>query len=230
MMFHSNGPKSMKNVSRTLKTELVKKLYLLYPILSTHSIFVLTHPALVLDPSWYKSFQFQSGKRIVSFNSRVFTKDEKKMSTLHGELCEIISTLQTYERFIIGSPHPIKLFRDHKPLLYLWARKGRLSHHFFRYQVTITQLTNLQIIWTPGKNLAFPDLLSRIVSLKDRNGHQLAHKEISKDISFFIRSGHEVQYLIDQKSFADDGNDSFYPIVCTHMGETKTLHLKNDDT
>ena len=36
-----------------------------------------------------------------------------------------------------------------------------------------------------------------------------------------------MQYLIDHNSSADDGND-FYPIVCTHLGETKALHLKND--
>ena len=44
----------------TLKIELVKKLFLLYPIPSTRSIFMLTHPALVLDPSWYKSFQVEN--------------------------------------------------------------------------------------------------------------------------------------------------------------------------
>ena len=131
---------------------------------------------------------FPSGKRIVSFNSRAFTKDEQKMSTLHRELCRIISALQTYEHFIIGSPHPIKVFCDHKPLLYLWAREGSLSHRFFRYQVIITQFTNLQIIWTSGKNLTFPDLLSRNVSLKDLNGHQLLLKEIPKDIKFFSQT------------------------------------------
>ena len=94
----------------------------------------------------------------------------------------------------------------------------------------ITQFTNLQIILTRGKNLAFPDLLSRYVSLKDLNGHQLAHKEIPKDIRFLNQSGHEVQYLIDHNSSADDGNDDFYPIICTHLGETEELHLKNDGT
>ena len=67
--------------------------------------------------------EFPNGKRIVSFNPRAFTKDEQKMSTLHRELCGIISALQTYELFIISSPHRIKVFCDHKPLLYLWARK-----------------------------------------------------------------------------------------------------------
>ena len=152
------------------------------------------------------------------------------MSTLHRELCRIISALQTYEHFIIRSPHPIKVFCDHKPLLYLWAREGSLSHRFFRYQVIITQFTNLQIIWTSGKNLTFPDLLSRNVSLKDLNGHQLLLKEIPKDIKFFSQSGHEVQYLIDHNSPAESANDDFYPSICTHLGETKKLHLKIDCT
>ena len=98
--------------------------------------------------------EFPSRKCIVSFNSRVFTKDEQKMSTLHRKLCGIISALQTYERSIISSAHPIKNFCDHKRLLYLWARKGRLSHRCLRYQMIITLFTNLQIIWTPGKKLS----------------------------------------------------------------------------
>ena len=66
--------------------------------------------------------------------------------------------------------------------------------------------------------------------MKDLNGHQLAHKEIPKDIRFFNQSGNEVQYLFDHNSSADDKNDDFYPIVCTHLGETKALHLKIDGT
>ena len=54
------------------------------------------------------------------------------------------------------------------------------------------------------KNLAIPDLLSKNVSLKDLNGHQLAHKEIAKDIRFFIQNGHEGHYLIDHNISADD--------------------------
>ena len=58
----------------------------------------------------------------------------------------------------------------------------------------------------------------------------MAHKEILNDIRFFNPSGHEVQYLIDHNGSADDVNDNFYPIVCTHQGEAKALHLKNDGT
>ena len=88
-----------------------------------------------------------------------------------------------------------------------------------------TQLASLQIIWIPGKNLTLPDLQSRNLSLKDLNGHHLLHKETQKVIKFISQSGHEVQYLIDHNSTDESANDDFYPIVCTHLGETKK-HLK----
>ena len=62
------------------------------------------------------------------------------------------------------------------------------------------------------------------------NYHQFAQKEILKDIRFFNQSGQEIQKPIDHNSSADDGNDNFYPIVCTYLCETKAFHLKNDGT
>ena len=80
--------------------------------------------------------QFPEGKRIVSFNSRVFDNAEEKMSSLHRELCGIVSALQTYEHYIIGSPFPIYLYCDHKPILYLGKKRTAIpsifqisSHH-----------------------------------------------------------------------------------------------------
>ena len=104
--------------------------------------------------------QFPEGKRIISFNSTKFDKAEQKMSTLHREICGIVSALQTNEHYIIGSSFPIYLYCDLKPILYLWGSKLQLSHRFFRYQVIITKFQNLKIIWTPGSNLVFPDILS----------------------------------------------------------------------
>ena len=83
--------------------------------------------------------QFPEGQKIVSFNSRVYDRDEQKMPTFHRELCGIVSALQTYEHYIIGSPFPVYFYCDHKPILYLWGRKGQLSLRFFRCQVVITK-------------------------------------------------------------------------------------------
>ena len=103
---------------------------------------------------------FPEGTRIFSFNSRTFDEAEQKMPTLHRELCGQVSALQTYEHYIIGSPFPINLYCNCKPILYLWGRKGQLSHRFFRYQKTITKFQNLRIIWTPASNHLFPDVLN----------------------------------------------------------------------
>ena len=161
--------------------------------------------------------QFPEGKRIVSFNSRVFDKAEQKMSTLHRELCGIVSALQTYEHYIIGSPFPIYLYCDHKPILYLWGRKGQLSHRwFFKYQVMITKFHNLKIIWTPGSNLAFPDILSRTVTLSDINKLQLQHKEIPKEISFYDEKGDQMHNTIKHEDSQDISCNNFFPIIYQH--------------
>ena len=122
------------------------------------------------------------------------------MSTLHGKFCGIMCALQTYEHSIIGYPHPMKIFCDNKTLLYIWARKGTLSHRFFHYQVLLTHFNVLQLMRTPGKVSTFPNLPPRNVSLKDLNGHQLAQKEIPKGIRFLKQRGREVQYQIDHNS------------------------------
>ena len=171
--------------------------------------------------------QFPEGKRMVSFSSRVFDNAEQRMSTLDHELCGIVSALQIYEHYIIRSPFPIYLYSDHKPILYLWGRKGQLSHQFFRYQVIITKFHNPKIIWTPGSNLAFPDILSRNVTLSEANKLQLQHKEIPHDISFYDQDGHKVYYTIKHEEPNASYND-FYPIICKQGNTKKTLSLKND--
>ena len=140
--------------------------------------------------------EFPEGKGLVSFNSTVSENAEQKMSALHRELCGIVSALQTYEHCIIGSPFPIYLYCDHKPIFYLWGQKGQLSHPSFNYQVIITKFHNLKIIWTPGSNLALSDILSRNVTLSEANRLQLQHEEIPHDISFYDQDGHKVHYTI----------------------------------
>ena len=83
--------------------------------------------------------QLLEGKRRISFISRFFDKAEQKITTLHRKLCGKVSALQTYEHYIIRSPFPIYLYCDHKPILYLWERKGQLYHRVFRYQVITTK-------------------------------------------------------------------------------------------
>ena len=168
------------------------------------------------------------GKRIISFNSRIFDEAEQKMSTLHREFCGIVSALQTYEHYIIGSPFPIYLYCDHEPILYLWGRKGQLSHRFFRYQVIITNFQNLKIIWTPGSNLALPDILGRNVTVDEYQHHQLQHKKQPRDIQFFDEHGQQITYKINHEDTTADTCNDFYSIHCQQGKDQKILRLHND--
>ena len=131
------------------------------------------------------------------------------MSTTARELCGFVSALQTYEHELLGSPHPIYLYTDHEALIYLWGRRGKLSHRYFRYQLVISQFQNLKIIWTEGKNLAFPDILSRNVTTKDLDKHQLKHKKIPKDILFYYENGYKENYFIVHDTEKRPSDDFF---------------------
>ena len=150
------------------------------------------------------------------------------MSTLHGELCGIVSALQTYEHCIIGSPFPIYLYCDLKPILYLWGRNGQLSHRFLRYQVIITKFQNLKTFSTPGSNLALSDILNRDVTVKENQKHQLGHKKVPRDIEIYDEHGSPVTYRIQHGDKPNDTCNDFYPIHYQQGNDNKVLRLHND--
>ena len=164
----------------------------------------------------------------ISRLTRAFDKAEQKMSTLHRELCEILSTLQTYEHHIIGSPFPIYLYCDQKPTLHSWGRRGQLSHRFFRYQVIITEFQNLKIFSTKGSNLAFPVILSRNKTIEEYQKNQLQHKSIPWDIEFFDVTSTPVSYQTQNEDNSNDTCNDFYPIKYKRVKEEKLLQLQND--
>ena len=64
---------------------------------------------------------------VMSYNTRIITPQEQKLSTLDRELFGRVHAFHINEFIIIGSPHPIHVFTDHKPLL---LRKETLAHVF----------------------------------------------------------------------------------------------------
>ena len=58
----------------------------------------------------------QNKMKVISYNSRILNPQEQKLSTLDRELLGIVHALQIYEFLIIGFPHSIHIFTDHKPL------------------------------------------------------------------------------------------------------------------
>ena len=103
----------------------------------------------------------QKKMKVISYNSRILIPQEQKLSTLDRELLGIVHALRIYEFLTIGSPHPIHIFTDHKPLLHCSEKKGNLSPRFFRAQMQLTKFSKLKIIHTPGKHVSVADMLGR---------------------------------------------------------------------
>ena len=118
------------------------------------------------------------------------------MSITARELCGVVSALQTYDYYLLGSPHPICLYTDHEALIDLRGKRGKLSHRYFRYQLFKSQFQNLKIIWAEEKHLAFPDILSRNVAIRNLDKHQLKHKKLPKDSLFYEKNSYEEKHFI----------------------------------
>ena len=91
-----------------------------------------------------------------------------------------------------------------------------------------TKFQNLKIIWTPGSNLAFPDILSRNVTVEEYQKHQLGHKRIPRDIEFFDEHGTPVTYQLQHEDNPNDTCNDFYPIKYKRRNEEKILRLQNN--
>ena len=151
--------------------------------------------------------QFPEMKRSVSANSRVFDKAQQKMSPQQRKLCGIMSALQTYEFYIINSPYPIYLFCDYRPTVFL------VSPRTIKYQVVLNKFQNLKIIYNEGKNLAFPDLLSKKVPQGRGRKFQIEHKTVPKDIRFYTSDYKPINYSKPQCDQKKAPRNTSYPVV-----------------
>ena len=124
--------------------------------------------------------------KLVSAISRLFTPIEIRLSTSIRECSAIIFALREYEFSLTGSNHPIVLFTDHKPIIYLITQKNKPNHRVYRFQLILMKFPNLHLIWTEGKNLALPDLLSRTIDEEHFIKTRDITVEIPENIKFFL--------------------------------------------
>ena len=123
-------------------------------------------------------------KKVIYYNSRILNSREQKLSTIDREHLVIVHALQIYEFLIIGSPHPIHIFTDHKRLLHCFTKKGNLSPRFYRAQMLRTKFSKLKLIHTPSKNLSVADMLSRSFTKTELQLNQSKHTQLPPQIDF----------------------------------------------
>ena len=163
-LLHENTPwkwtDEHESLFQKLKMSLTSETELTIPN-TKHPFFITVDASLIGLGAVLFQLNEQNKMKVISYNSRILSPQEQKLSTLDRELLGIVHALQIYEFLIIGSPHPIHIFTDHKPLLHCFTKKGNLSPRFYRAQMQLTKFSKLKIIHTPGKNLSVADMLSR---------------------------------------------------------------------
>ena len=127
---------------------------------------------------------------LVPANFRLFPTTELRLSTIHCECSTIIYALSEYEFLIQGSKHPIILYTEYKPNLVLFIQKNKTNHRVYKLQLILMIFPNLHIVRTEGKNLSFPDLLSRSLTTTIKDEHRLRTVEIPDSIKFFMTQNH----------------------------------------
>ena len=88
----------------------------------------------------------------------------------------------------------------------------------------------MKIIYTEGKNFAFPDLLSRQVPIEEAKKFQIEHKTIPKDIIFYNSDLKPVScaVLLHKEDKTNSSND-FYPIPAQVQGGTGNVMKISDN-
>ena len=168
--------------------------------------------------------------KVISYNSRLLNPQEEKLSTLDRELLGIVHALQSYEFPIIGSPHPIHIFTNHKPLLHCFTKKGNLSPRFYRAQMQLTKFSKLKIIHTPGKNLSVADMLSRSFTKAELQLNQLKHKPLPPQIDFaLLQNGtlKPVHYLIKHEEILPHQTHDSHPILADYGTDQFSIRIND---
>ena len=81
----------------------------------------------------------------------------------------------------------------------------------------------MKIIYTPGSNLAFPDLLSRNIPIADIKKSQNEHKTIPNDIKIILDNGEQICYSVLHKDNNNIFQNDCYPVIAQVQGGKKKL-------
>ena len=195
-----------------------------------HPFFITVDASLIGLGAVLFQVNEQNKMKVISYNSRILNPQEQKLSTLDREHLGIVHALQIYEFLIIGSPHLIHIFTDHKPLLHCFTKKGNLSPRFYRAQMQLTKLSKLKIIHTPGKTLSVADMLSRSFTKAELYFNQLKHKQLPPQIDFaLLQDGtlKPVHYLIKHEEFLPHQKHDSHPILAEYVTDQFSIRIND---
>ena len=95
------------------------------------------------------------------FMSQMFQPAETRYVTTEKEALAVIRGLQSCRHLVLGSPHSVKVYTDHRALLTIIPSDDDCSRRISHWQTKLQEY-NLEISYIPGKSLVVADGLSRM--------------------------------------------------------------------
>ena len=232
-LLHENTPwkwtDEHESLLQKLKMSLTSETELTIPN-TKHPFFITVDAALIGLGAVLLQLNEQNKMKVISYNSPILNPKEQKLLTLDREVLGIVHALQIYEFLTIGSPHPIHIFTDHKPLLHCFTKKDNLSTRFYRAQVQLTIFSKLKLIHTPGQNLSVSDMLSRSFTKAELQLNQLKHKQLPPQIDFTILQNDtlkSVHYLIKHEEILPHQNHDSHPILAEYGTDQFSIRIND---
>ena len=226
--------KEHQQIFEQMKRTITHKLELTMPDI-TKPFYIITDASNTsIGAALLKQHPTERKMKLVSANSRLFTPIEIRLSTLIRECSAIIFTLTEYETLLTGSNHPIVLFTDHKPIIYLFTQKNKPNLRVYRFQLILMKFPNLRIIWTEGTNLALPDLLSRTIDEEHFTKTGDITVEIPENIKFFLAKTPFTNNLESKYSICNNTNDentekTHYPVLANIPNNYFEINIEKNE-
>ena len=129
--------KEHHTIFEQMKRTITHKLELTMPDTKKPFYIITDAPNTGIGAALLQQHPIEKKMRLISANSRLFTPNEMRLSTLIRECSAIIFALTEYEFLLTGSNHPIILFTDHKPIIYLFTQKNKPNHRVYRFQLIL---------------------------------------------------------------------------------------------
>ena len=226
--------KEHQQIFKQMKRTITHKLELTMPD-TTKPFYIITDASNTgIGAALLQQHPTERKMKLVTANSRLFTPIEMRLSTLIRECSAIIFALTEYEFLLTGSNHPIVLFTDHKPIIYLTTQKNKPNHRVYRFHLILMKFPNLHIVWTEGKNLALPVLLSRTIDEEHFTKTRDITVQISENIKFFLAktpftNNLECKYSICNNTNDENTEKTHYPVLASIQNNYFEINIDKNE-
>ena len=95
----------------------------------------------------------------VCYHSRKLDSAQRNYSTVEKECLAIVMTLKHFEVYLSTTKHPILVFTDHNPLVFL-DRMKTSNQRLLRWSLALQEY-DIQVLYIKGKDNVIADALSR---------------------------------------------------------------------